>query len=60
MVVNGDVTQIDLNISRKKSGLVIADQKLSNIDNITFVYFDNSDVVRNPLVQVIIERFDLD
>ncbi|MBR0420207.1 MAG: PhoH family protein [Erysipelotrichaceae bacterium] len=60
MVVNGDVTQIDLNISRKKSGLVIADQKLSNIDKITFVYFDNSDVVRNPLVQVIIERFDLD
>ena len=60
MVVNGDVTQIDLNISRKKSGLVIADQKLSNIDKITFVYFDNSDVVRNPLVQVIIEKFDLD
>ena len=60
MVVNGDVTQIDLNINKKRSGLVLADLKLSNIDNIAFVRFDNTDVVRNPLVQTIIERFDLD
>lgn len=57
MIVNGDITQIDLNINKNKSGLVVAANKLKGINNISFLYFDNSDVVRNPLVQVIIEKF---
>ena len=59
MIVNGDITQIDLNISKNKSGLIIAKEKLSGINNIAFVNFNNSDVVRNPLVQTIIERFTI-
>ncbi|MBQ1347016.1 MAG: PhoH family protein [Erysipelotrichaceae bacterium] len=60
MVVNGDITQIDLNISRNRSGLKVAFEKLQGIDSIGFIEFNNSDVVRNPLVSKIIEHFDLD
>ena len=59
MIVNGDITQIDLNISNKRSGLVIAREKLKDVKKIGFVEFTNSDVVRNPLVQTIIEKFTL-
>ncbi len=60
MVVNGDVTQIDLNIRKDRSGLVLAFEKLKDIKNIGFVEFNNHDVVRNPLVEMIISRFNLD
>lgn len=59
MIVNGDVTQIDLNISKTNSGLVSAINKLKGVDNISFVEFKNSDVVRNPLVQTIIDKFKI-
>ena len=59
MIVNGDITQIDLNISHNRSGLVIATEKLKDVKKIGFVEFTNSDVVRNPLVQTIIERFKI-
>ena len=60
MIVNGDITQIDLNISKNRSGLVIASERLKNIKNIGFIEFVNTDIVRNPLVQTIIEKFSLD
>lgn len=59
MIVNGDITQIDLNISKNTSGLVSAINKLSNIERIGFVEFTSNDVVRNPLVQTIIEKFKI-
>ena len=59
MVINGDITQIDLNISQSNSGLVMALDKLKDIKNIGIVKFANTDVVRNPLVQTIIERFKI-
>lgn len=60
IVVNGDITQVDLNISRQKSGLKLAYDKLRDIRNIGFIEFSSSDVVRNPLVQTIIEKFKID
>ena len=60
MVVNGDITQIDLNINRTRSGLKIASEKLQDIPGIGFIEFTNSDVVRNPLVQKIIEKFNIE
>jgi len=60
MVVNGDITQIDLNIRKERSGLVIAYEKLKDIKNIGFVEFGPHDVVRNPLVETIISRFNID
>src|SRR3954452_1180924 len=60
MVVNGDVTQIDLPNSRR-SGLHDAADVLRGVEGISFVHFDEKDVVRHPLVQRIVrayERYD--
>jgi len=56
-VITGDVTQIDLPDSRR-SGLIEAIEIVSNIEGITFVYFDEHDVVRHSLVQRIIKAYD--
>lgn len=56
-VVTGDITQIDLPPG-KMSGLVEAVDLLSDINGIEFVYFDETDVVRHPLVQSIIRAYD--
>jgi phosphate starvation-inducible PhoH-like protein len=56
-VVTGDVTQIDLPPG-KMSGLVEAVDLLSEISGIELVYFDETDVVRHPLVQSIIRAYD--
>ena len=57
IVITGDVTQIDL-IRKQDSGLLNAKQLLSGIDGISFVELTSLDVVRNPLVQKIIERYE--
>ena len=55
-IVNGDVTQIDLD-PPSKSGLVEAREILSSVDGIKFVYMSEEDVVRHRLVQRIISAF---
>jgi phosphate starvation-inducible protein PhoH and related proteins len=57
MVVTGDQTQIDLPNGRK-SGLLNAAQVLRNVEGIAFVTFDDTDVVRHPLVQRIVKAYD--
>lgn len=57
MVITGDVTQIDLPRG-KKSGLVEAGKILEQIEEIGFVHFTESDVVRHSLVQKIIVAYD--
>lgn len=56
-VITGDVTQIDLP-SGRKSGLVEAQRVVSNIEGISFIQFDERDVVRHQLVQMIIKAYD--
>ena len=56
-VVTGDVTQIDLP-ANKTSGLVEAQAVVDGIRGIEFVYFDQDDVVRHPLVQRIIMAYE--
>jgi len=56
-VITGDITQIDLP-GGKKSGLVEAQMVLGNIKGIKFAYFDETDVVRHPLVQEIIKAYE--
>ena len=56
-VITGDVTQIDLP-SNKRSGMLEAVDILSKVEGISFVYFDESDVVRHHLVQRIIRAYD--
>ena len=56
MIINGDRTQIDLP-KGVKSGSVDAQSKLKGIDRIQFVTFDAFDVVRHPVVAVIIKAY---
>ncbi len=56
MVVTGDVTQIDLK-PPTISGLISVSKMLKQIPGIGFAYLDQSDVLRHPLVQRIIESF---
>ena len=56
-VVTGDVTQIDLPVGRT-SGLVEAMKVVSPIEGISFVFFDERDVVRHKLVQQIIKAYE--
>ncbi len=57
MVVNGDITQSDLP-EKVLSGLVKASYILKNVNSIYIHYFSEIDVVRHPLVQTIIKRFE--
>jgi len=57
MIVTGDITQSDLP-PQVLSGLVKASQILKNVDDIKIMFFDELDVVRHPLVQTIIKRFE--
>ncbi len=56
-VITGDVTQIDLPNGRK-SGLMEAVEVVSNVEGISFVYFNERDVVRHSLVQRIIRAYE--
>lgn len=57
VVITGDITQIDLP-SAKKSGLVEIRNILADIPDIQFIYLNETDVVRHPLVQEIIKAYD--
>ena len=57
VVVNGDITQIDLPPG-KTSGLVDAISVLGGVEGISFVYFDEKDVVRHKLVQAVIKAYE--
>ncbi|MFB4211864.1 PhoH family protein [Shouchella sp. JSM 1781072] len=57
MVINGDITQIDLP-KGKRSGLQVALRKLKSVKGIGFVYLQASDVVRHVLVQRILYAYE--
>ena len=57
MVVNGDITQIDLP-GGKRSGLLDAVDVLKGVEGISFVHFDERDVVRHSLVQRIVKAYE--
>jgi phosphate starvation-inducible protein PhoH and related proteins len=57
MVVNGDVTQIDLPTGRR-SGLLDALDVLRAVTGISFISFDERDVVRHSLVQRIVKAYE--
>jgi len=56
-VITGDITQIDLP-ERSASGLIQVMEILAGIEGISFVQFDERDVVRHPLVQEIIRAYE--
>ena len=56
-VVTGDITQIDLPIG-KTSGLIEAIKVVGQVEGLEFVYFDERDVVRHRLVQMIVRAYE--
>ena len=58
VVVTGDITQVDL-ASGEMSGLIDVQERLSDVDNISFVYLTKSDIVRHKLVQDIVDAYEL-
>ena len=57
MVITGDLTQIDLP-EGKISGLKHATRILQGIDEIGIMRFSEKDVVRHPLVQLIVKAYE--
>jgi len=56
-VVTGDITQVDL-IEGQKSGMVVAREVLRGVEGVSFVDFDERDVVRHELVARIVRAYD--
>lgn len=56
-VITGDITQIDLT-KRSDSGLLHAMDVLKKLEGISFTQFQACDVVRHPLVQIIVEAYE--
>jgi len=57
MVVTGDLTQMDLP-SGRRSGLLDAAEILKGVEGISFIQFDERDVVRHSLVQRIVRAYE--
>jgi phosphate starvation-inducible PhoH-like protein len=57
MVITGDVTQVDLP-KEQRSGLMVVGDILDGLEDVEFVRFGRSDVVRNKLVQRIVDAYD--
>jgi len=56
-IVTGDITQIDLP-GDKKSGLVVVQEILADVEGLSFVYLNEKDVIRHELVQRIIKAYE--
>lgn len=57
MVITGDISQVDLP-KGVRSGLMIAKDILTNVNGISFVFLEQADVVRHPLVGKIIAAYE--
>lgn len=57
MVVNGDVTQIDLPRGTR-SGLIQSSSILKKVNGVGTVNFSSSDVIRHPLVSEVIKAYE--
>jgi phosphate starvation-inducible protein PhoH and related proteins len=56
-IITGDVTQIDLP-RNQVSGLITASKLLKHIKGIEFIFLNEKDVVRHPLVTKIIDAYE--
>lgn len=57
VIVTGDLTQTDLPRT-VRSGLADAVQRLKDVEGLSIVYLDQTDIVRNPLVTRIVKAYE--
>jgi phosphate starvation-inducible PhoH-like protein len=58
MVITGDISQVDLP-SNIKSGLTDAIEKLKHISEISFINFNDKDIIRHPLTAKILQAYNV-
>ena len=58
MIITGDLTQIDL-LNNQESGIFEALEVTKNISQVGQTFFDKKDVVRHPLVEKIVDSYEL-
>ncbi|MFP4287887.1 MAG: PhoH family protein [Bacteroidales bacterium] len=56
-IITGDITQIDLP-KNQTSGLITTTRILNNVKGIDFIFLNETDVVRHPLVSKIIRAYE--
>lgn len=56
--ISGDLEQSDKYRDKTKSGLYDAKKRLSDVKGIGIFEFNNSDIVRNPIIGDILQRYD--
>lgn len=56
--ISGDLEQTDRYKDKKHSGLWDAIEKFKDLNDVGVFEFDNSDVVRNPLISKILKRYE--
>lgn len=58
-IFNGDVKQCDRKdiVGKQTPGLTYCEEKLQDLDEIGFVHFEREDIVRNPLITKIMDRW---
>ena len=57
----GDIEQCDnkeLKKTKEENGLKYCMRKLKNIENIGIIEFTNEDIVRNPIISIILQKFN--
>jgi phosphate starvation-inducible protein PhoH len=54
----GDTGQVDTNIKTEDTGLYVAIKRLMHIPQIGVFEFSDADIVRNPLISIILERLN--
>lgn len=57
MIVTGDITQVDLP-GKTHSGLIVSQKLLNDIKGIGNIEFSRFDVIRHPLVQEILRKYE--
>jgi len=56
--ISGDVDQTDRYKDKTQSGLYDATIKFKNLDGVGTYNFENKDIIRNPLISKILDRYD--
>jgi phosphate starvation-inducible PhoH-like protein len=56
--ISGDIEQSDKFKKKEMSGLYDAINRLSDINSIGIFNFNNEDVIRNPIIKIILQRYE--
>jgi len=56
-IISGDIEQIDRFKNVNESGLKDVLEKLDSVDDVGIMKFDNEDIVRNPLISKILDKY---